>query len=63
MTINLTHVRETEKAKLFKYSSGKQIWIPKSVIRSATKFPNGNQILTIEDWWWEKNTDGFDEEE
>lgn len=60
MTIRLTFIRETEKARLYMFSDRLPIWIPRGVVKSTTKFPYRGpdhpivHELNIEDWWWEK---------
>lgn len=56
MQINLEFVRETDLARLFKRKDGAEIWIPRTVIRHASKPPRELLkpwvwILTIEDWF------------
>ena len=50
---------ETEKARKFTVAD-RELWIPRSVITSITKFPpnqNGHRecLVTVEDWFAEKN--------
>lgn len=53
-------VRETEKARLFRDDEGKERWIPKSLIRSFTKYPTKNPgdpalcCIDVPEWWAEK---------
>lgn len=67
MTLRLTFLRETALARLYKFSSGQTVWIPRSVVTSTVKFkpkddldvlvdqlPQEVHELTIEDWWWDK---------
>lgn len=51
-------IRESEKARLFKVVD-REIWIPRSVIKTITKFaPDANGhlecIADVEDWFCEK---------
>jgi hypothetical protein len=59
MTIRLKLVHETEKARLYEWKSGEQLWIPKSVCKSTLKLKSkeGEDIheIVIEDWWWDKH--------
>lgn len=66
MTIRLTLLRETDKARLYRFSDGTTTWIPRSVVKSTVKFSNPDlnspveqatnviHELVIEDWWWDK---------
>ena len=60
--IRLWFIRETDKARLYSRlppernpGQDDQIWIPRSVIEHATKFPDGEHHLTVTDWFAEKN--------
>ncbi len=60
MKINLEFVRETTQARLFRRRSGREIWIPRSVIMHASKPPRELLkpwvwTLEVENWWAEKN--------
>ena len=59
MTIRLEFVAETDAARLYRMRDGTQLWIPRSVVPSTTKFPpqDGKRIheLVIEDWWWDRH--------
>ena len=66
MTLRLTFLRETEKARLYRFKDGTSIWIPRSVVKSTVKFPSAglNDLvehatetvheINVEDWWWDK---------
>ena len=60
MTIRLTFIKETELARLYMFKNGETKWIPRSVVKSTTKFPYQGpehpviHELNIEDWWWDK---------
>lgn len=52
-------VSETDLARKF-HVAGREIWIPKSLVKSITKFKPDEQgwrecILDVEDWFLEKN--------
>lgn len=52
-------VRETEMARLLRVA-GKEIWIPRSLIKSLTKFKPDSKgerecIAEVEDWFCDKN--------
>lgn len=42
---------ETPKAYLFKFESGKELWIPKSVSRQTTEL----DVYEVAEWWLKKN--------
>lgn len=51
--------RQTEKALLIRVS-GREIWLPRSVCKTITKFrPDASgereAIVEAEDWWCDKN--------
>ncbi len=60
MTIRLTLIKQTDLARLYRFADKEEIWIPRSVIKSMTKFPSKDPLnpevheLNIEDWWWDK---------
>lgn len=54
MTIRVKYIRETDKAILYTFKDGSEIWIPKSAIKSKLKWPDGNQEVRVEEWWWNK---------
>lgn len=60
MTIRLNFLRETEKARLYSDKNGDEHWIPRSVVKSTTKFPQDDlskpvvHELNIEEWFYEK---------
>lgn len=52
-------LRETDKARLFSIA-GREVWIPRSVIRTITKLMPDSQghwecILEVDDWFLDKN--------
>ena len=62
MKVRLWFIRETDKARLYSKlppernpTEQDRIWIPRSLIESATKFPNGEHIVTVVDWFAEKS--------
>ena len=66
MTLRLELITETDKARLYQFKDGCQIWIPRSVCKSTVKFPNDDPLanpiheVVIEDWWWQKQEDDYD---
>lgn len=60
MTLRLTLVKETEKARLYQFKDGSQTWIPKSACKSTIKFPLKDPLdwpvheVVVEEWWWNK---------
>ncbi len=63
MIIRLNFIHETDKARLYEDKEHEEFWIPRSVVSSTTKFPNGVHELNIEDWWWNKHENETDEAE
>jgi len=61
MRVNLNFIRETEKAVQYMDNSGREFWIPRSVIKHRTKYPAKDPLLPpvhdvdVEDWWWNKH--------
>lgn len=47
-------LRVTDKACLFRLHNGRQVWVPKSVIRSAEDFDDGTWLVTVAGWFADK---------
>jgi len=63
MTLRLTLLNETPKARLYSFDDGERFWVPRSVCKSTVKFPPEPDKppvheVQIEDWWWEKYENG-----
>jgi hypothetical protein len=61
MKVRLWLIRETEKAVLYSKlppdrnpEQSDQVWIPRSVIESRTKFPTGEHHCVITTWFAQK---------
>lgn len=56
--IRLWFIQETEQARLYsKTPPGRdadEVWIPKSIIEHTSKEPSGLHIVTLPDWFIEK---------
>lgn len=55
MTLNLYFVRETPLARLYRFRSGREVWLPRAIINRTTKFPakDGEQAvhqIELPDW-------------
>ena len=60
MTLRLNFITETANARLYEFKDGTSTWIPRSVVKSTTKFPPADLTkptvheVVVEDWWWDK---------
>ena len=56
--VRLFLIRETELARLYsKTPPGRdlsEVWIPKSIVEHTSKNTNGEHIVTLPDWFLEK---------
>jgi hypothetical protein len=54
--VNAQILRKTKKALFLKFNSGKEVWVPKSAIKSTYDLDSkGTQIFEIESWIIKKN--------
>lgn len=60
MTLRLNFIRETDLARFYEFKDGTSTWIPRSVVKSTTKFPSNDLAkpsvheIVDDDWWWDK---------
>lgn len=61
MKVRLWYVRETDKARRYcklpperNPTEADHIWIPRSVCEHTTKYPDGQHIVDVADWFAEK---------
>jgi len=62
MKIRLWFIRETNLARLYSQLPPNrnpgvedQVWIPRSVVEHTSKEPSGLHIVTVADWFADKN--------
>jgi hypothetical protein len=48
--LKLNFIRETEQARLYSDSQGREFWIPRSIVEHTTKWPNGVHEITLPIW-------------
>lgn len=52
--LELTLIRETEKARYYENARGKRQWVPRSVCPRTLKIGKTHEVA-IEDWWLAEN--------
>ncbi len=60
MNLVLTFVRETDKARLYKFADGQERWVPRSVCAKTLKWPPNvkgepwTHEVAVAGWWLHK---------
>lgn len=58
----LWFIKETDKARYYSKlppernpADSDKVWIPRSLCKHTTKYPNGQHIVDVEDWFGDRN--------
>lgn len=62
MQVRLWFVKETEKARYYSKLPASRhpgeedhVWVPRSLVTHTTKYPDGQHVIDVADWFAEKN--------